>query len=293
MNKEINIKDIKNILSKTFNTNEEDINKVETVGGMTNKNYKVTIKNEDYILRIPSISTDKMINRYYEKNNSLIANKLDLDTDVLHFDEESGIKLTKYIKNAETITPESAKKKDNMIEIINILRKLHTSNSQFINKFDVFKKIEEYETLLKEANGNNFKDYKVVKKQVLNLRELLKSIGIENVPCHNDPVPENFVKGNSRLYLIDWEYSGGNDPMWDLAAHSLECGFSEAEEELFLNLYFNNNIKDKHRKKILIYKICQDFLWSIWTNIKEAKGDDFGTYGVDRYNRAKANLNKL
>ncbi|WP_373598189.1 winged helix-turn-helix transcriptional regulator [Paraclostridium bifermentans] len=290
---EIKVNNIKNLLSKALNISSEDINTVEPVGGMTNKNFKVNMNNEDYILRIPGSGTEEMISRYSERNNSLVANKLNLDTDILYFDEETGVKLAKYINNAETITPQSAKRESNMIEITDILRKLHTSDSMFVNKFDVFEKIEEYEELLKEANGSNFKDYDDTKKKVLSLKNILNDIGIENVACHNDTVPENFVKDDERIYLIDWEYSGMNDPMWDLAAHALECEFSEDEEELFLNLYFNNNVEEKYRTKILIYKICQDFLWSIWTNIKEAKGDNFGTYGEDRYNRAKENLKKI
>jgi len=43
----------------------------------------------------------------------------------------------------------------------------------------------------------------------------------------------------------------------------------------------------------LLFQICQDFLWSIWTCIKEAKGDDFGTYGLDRYARSKQKLAEL
>ena len=74
---------------------------------------------------------------------------------------------------------------------------------------------------------------------------------------------------------------------------SLECEFNEDEEELFLNLYFDYKVEEKYRTKIDIYKICQDFLWSIWTNIKEAKGDNFGNYGQERYNRARKNLNRL
>lgn len=291
--KEIKVNNIKNLLCEVLNISSEVIDKVEPIGGMTNKNFKVSMNNEDYILRIPGSGTEEMISRYSEKNNTLVASELNLDTDMIYFNEESGVKLAKYIKNSETITPKSAKRENNMIEITNILRKLHTSNATFINKFDVFEKIEEYEVLLKEVNGSNFEDYDYVKNKVLNLKDTLNDIGIKNVPCHNDTVPENFVKDRERIYLIDWEYSGMNDPMWDLAAHCLECEFNEDEEELFLNLYFNKSVEEKYRTKILIYKICQDFLWSIWTNIKEAKGDNFGTYGEDRYNRAKENLKKL
>ena len=260
---------------------------------MTNKNFKVTLNGKDYILRIPGNGTEEMISRVSEKCNSLLANELGLDTDILHFNEENGIKLSSFIDNAETINSKTAKREDNMILITDVLRKLHKSGVKFDNTFDVFEKIEEYEILLKKNNGKNFDDYKVVKEKVLSLKNILNELGIDLRPCHNDTVPENFVKDGEKLYLIDWEYSGMNDPMWDLAAHILECEFSEEDEELFLNTYFGCEVEEKYKTKILIYKICQDFLWSIWTNIKEAKGDDFGSYGENRYNRAKYNLDKI
>ena len=177
--KEIKVNNIKNILCEALNISSEVIDKVESIGGMTNKNFKVRMNNEDYILRIPGSGTEEIISRYSEKNNTLVASELNLDTDMIYFNEESGVKLAKYIKNSETITPKSAKRENNMIEITNILRKLHTSNATFINKFDVFEKIEEYEVLLKEVNGSNFEDYDYVKNKVLNLKSILNDIGIK------------------------------------------------------------------------------------------------------------------
>ena len=291
--REVKINDIKMILCHELNIQMKDIENLTTVGGMTNKNFKVTLDGKDYILRIPGNGTEEMISRASEKYNSLLANELGLDTDILHFNEGNGIKLSSFIQNAETINSKTAKREDNMILVTDILKKLHKSDAIFNNTFDVFEKIEEYEILLKKNNGKNFDDYQTIKEKVLNLKEILNDLGIELRPCHNDTVPENFVKDSERLYLIDWEYSGMNDPMWDLAAHILESEFSEADEELFLNIYFDSKVEEKYKTKILIYKICQDFLWSIWTNIKEAKGDDFGSYGENRYNRAKYNLEKI
>ena len=82
--------------------------------------------------------------------------------------------------------------------------------------------------------------------------------------------------------------------MWDLAALSLENEFSEDDIELMFRLYFNGEEPDENsRRRLLIHQICQDTLWAVWTLIKEAEGDDFGTYGIDRYNRAKEYLKKL
>ena len=81
--------------------------------------------------------------------------------------------------------------------------------------------------------------------------------------------------------------------MWDLAAFSLECGFTEEDDELFFKLYFEGEIEKNNKVKFLMNKIFQDFLWAIWTLIKEAEGDNFGTYGIERYNRARKNIEIL
>ncbi len=118
----------------------------------------------------------------------------------------------------------------------------------------------------------------------------LNEIGVDKKSCHIDLVPENFIEDeNGRVYLIDWEYSSMNDPMWDLAALFLESNFRKAEEGGFFKAYFSEDTPVSVAK-IMIYKILQDFLWGLRTIYKEEQGVDFGTYGKDRYLRAVKNL---
>lgn len=292
MQYKINI--VKDAIKEGLSVNEEDIYDICPLGGMTNKNYKAKVKDEYYVIRIPGAGTDSMINRYDEMVNSKMAANKKIDADILFFDYIKGIKITKLIEGAETLNPATARKRENMELVVGLLKSLHKSNMDIKNIFNVFEKIEEYEEIVNKSNGKLFDDYYLVKEDIKLLQEILKENELEFVPCHNDTVAENFIKDiNGKMFLIDWEYSGLNDPMWDLAAYSQECDFSEDDEELLLNLYFREDTKECHRIKILIYKICQDFLWSIWTVLKEAQGDDFGTYGHDRYCRAKKNLGKL
>ena len=93
--------------------------------------------------------------------------------------------------------------------------------------------------------------------------------------------------------MIDWEYSGSNDPMADFSALFLESNFSEENKDYVMKLYFQNEIPANTWEKIQCYQILWDYLWAQWTVIKEANGDNFGTYGFDRYNRAKTNLSKI
>ena len=107
-------------------------------------------------------------------------------------------------------------------------------------------------------------------------------------------MPENFLKAkDGTIYLIDWEYSGMNDPMADFAALFLESEFTAENQDYILSLYFEGDIPSNAIQKILCYQVLWDYLWAQWTVIKEAKGDDFGTYGRDRYNRAIETLNRI
>ena len=93
------------------------------------------------------------------------------------------------------------------------------------------------------------------------------------------------------MFLIDWEYSGMNDPVWDLADHSIECNFTDSQErQLLENYYQTNDLPPYIELKMLAYKICSDFVWSVWTIFKESRGDDFGSYGRDRLERAAENM---
>lgn len=295
---------LKKELVRELDIKIEDIRSIEAAGGMTNKNYKVDINGELFILRIAGVGTENMINRVNERNNSIIGSILGLNTDTLYFNERTGVKVSKFIDNAETLNPATAKKENNMEIVAGLLKKLHFSCVDFDNEFNVFREIEKYEKLVKDVNGKFYDEdeYPIIRDRVMNLENELNRIGRDLYTCHNDTVAENFIKGVDSNYLIDWEYAGMNDPMWDIAGHIIECDFNEDEEELFKNKYFSidydlkkgtEKASEVQEEKILMFKICQDFLWTIWTVYKEAKGVYFGDYGPMRYERAKVNLEKF
>ncbi|AWK49988.1 LPS biosynthesis choline kinase [Clostridium beijerinckii] len=290
------INNIKAIIREALKVKDEDITEVELAGGMTNKNYRICVKGSRYILRVAGNGTEQMINRNTEMFNSAIASEKGYNVEVPYFSLETGVKISKFIENAETLTHRSIKKEENLKQVTGILRDLHESTDFHMdNEFNMFRELEKYEGILRKDKGDFFEDYDEVREKVMALEEELKICKRVFVPSHNDLVSENLVKDTEgRIYLIDWEYSGTNDDMWDLAALSLENEFSENDIELMFRLYFNGKEADENsRRRLLIHQICQDMLWAVWTLIKEAEGDDFGTYGIDRYNRAKEYLKKL
>ena len=265
---------------------EEEVLSVEQLGGMTNQNYLVKTTNKQYIVKFFGKGTEKLINRQDEKYNLELLKDLDLDVKNYLFDIEAGIKVNEYIESALTLDSTTIKTKFD--KIAPILQTIHASGKELRGEFAPFEEIKKYESLIEEKIP--YANYEAVREEVFSLEKRLADLGVDRKSCHIDLVPENFIESpQGRLYLIDWEYSSMNDPMWDLAALFLESEFTPQEEEAFLS-HYESEQTPVSREKIAIYKILQDAIWSLWTVYKEEQGADFGDYGVSRYQRAVKGL---
>lgn len=274
----------------------EDVSTAEIVqiGGMSNKNFRVDYQGKSYVLRVPGNGSEGMVERANEEYNGIEGCKMGINPQVRYFNAKSGIKLADYIANAETLNPATIQRHDNMKQVAHIYRTLHGSHIRLKNEFNLFQEIVKYDGLLDNVGATMYDGWQQVKPQVMALEERLNRLGVDLKPCHNDAVAENFIKSaDGTIYLIDWEYSGMNDPMADFAALFLENDFTTDNRNFVLDKYFQSSIPSECDEKILCYQILWDYLWAQWTVIKEAKGDDFGTYGKDRFNRAIKNLNIL
>ena len=74
------------------------------------------------------------------------------------------------------------------------------------------------------------------------VRIALNARPLPSAPCHCDPLCENFVDDDAAgvMHIIDFEYGGMNDPMWDLADLSVEAGLDAAAEHELLAAYFGD-----------------------------------------------------
>jgi thiamine kinase-like enzyme/choline kinase len=274
----------------------EDVSKAEItqIGGMSNKNFRVHLSGNSYVLRVPGNGSEGMVDRAHEEFNSIEGSKMGINPPVRYFNAKTGIKLVDYVENAETLNSATIQRHENMKKVAAIYRNLHHSHVRLKNEFNIFREIEKYDRLLEKAGATMYEGWEKVREQVMALEERLNDLGVDLHPCHNDAVPENFIKAeDGTIYLIDWEYSGMNDPMADFAALFLESDFSSENQDYLLTHYYNDIIPENAYQKITCYQILWDYLWAQWTVIKEAKGDDFGTYGRDRYQRAINQLKNL
>ena len=109
-------------------------------------------------------------------------------------------------------------------------------------------------------------------------------------PCHCDPLCENFLDTGERMWIVDWEYSGMNDPMWDLGDLAVEAALTPDGEEAMLMAYFGGEASAFDRGRVVIYKAMCDLLWTLWGLIQLANqnpAEDFAAYARDRFARCR------
>jgi len=285
-------KDVMNIVKKILHVQENDIKDIKRTGGMTNFNFQVTVGEQIYIVRIPGRGTDELVNRENERKNLSFAASLGINPKHIYFDVTSGTKITKKIENATTLTPTLVKNPSIQQLVIDLFQTLHYAKTSMQNDFKLFTLMNHYERLVQKKKSLIWKEYEPFQSVIIDLKHYyLTNRPSELAPCHIDPSYTNFIiDDNHRLFLIDWEYSGMFDPLWDLTAFSLECGLTEREEQQFLRAYFKREMTENDEKMILLYKIFQDYLWSLWTFYKESRGSEFGSYGYMRLKRVKENI---
>ena len=264
--------------------------------GISNENFLVTYADGERIaFRMVGKGSEGMVDRLEEQFNTSVAMQLQITPDVLFFDARSGMKVTRFIPDAETLHNDTIQSDENIGKVAAILRKLHTSKCRLHKDFNVFTEILRYEHLLAKVNGKMYDGYAEVREKVLSLEHELNAMGVDVVSCHCDALPENWLKDSAgRMWLLDWEYSGMNDPFWDITAPFIEAEFTPEREVFFLNTYFDGSVPSCATRKVLIYKILMDYLWTIWARVKELDGDTgLREYGLMRLSRGLSNIAKL
>lgn len=271
----------------------------ERIGGMTNRNYKLYLGDETLVLRLPGRGVGRLIKRQYEKKNHQAAAQAGFTPPVLYFGP-GGKKLSEFIDEAETLSPERMRQPEQYLAVATFLRRFHASSVAFVNSFDVLKLLRFYEHVARQRFCRFYAGYRQERLRLKSLEPMVRSFCYQSVACHNDLVPENFLRIGDELQLIDWEYSGRNDPAWDIASLFLESELPEADCRAFLDAYLDGSQEpDQFVLRLRCAQILQDVLWSVWALLEEAssrdkaRGRDIRRYGQVRFDRAVQQLDDL
>jgi thiamine kinase-like enzyme len=259
----------------------------ERLGGLTNLVFRVG----DRCLRIPGKGTEEFIDRANEAVAAREAAKAGVSPEVIHMDAATGVMVTRFVDGAVTMNPEAFRTRQGAPARAGaVFRRLHDSGAVFPFRFELFAMIDDYLGILATKDVALPEGYHDVVRDAGAVRAALAARSLPLAPCHCDPLCENFLDTGKAMWIVDWEYSGMNDPMWDLGDLSVEAGFDGDQEEEMLRAYFGAQPAARDRGRMVIYKAMCDLLWTLWGLIQLANGnpaDDFRAYADGRFARCR------
>jgi thiamine kinase-like enzyme len=287
------IDDIDIYLRRIPDFEEVDFTRVtaDRLGGLTNRNYKVVTPIGAFVLRVPGEGTSEYISRENESLAARITSEIAVNAPLIYFDERDGVQMTRFIEGGITMNVERFKDLGSVGRAAQSLRRVHDCGRPFRNRFELFQMIDEYLDFLGKKDAPLPDGYHDVKREAEAVRKALNAHPLPVVPCHCDPLAENFLDTGRQMYVIDWEYAGNNDPMWDLGDVSVEAAFGPEQDEALLGAYFDGAPSANDRGRMVLYKAMCDLLWTLWgiiQHVNKNPADDFWAYAVNRFERCKA-----
>ena len=261
------------------------------LAGLTNVNHLVSIGNDRYVLRIPGEGTGEYIKRVDEEVAARSAAAAGVNAEVIFFDASDGLMVTRFIDGAATMTAKRFRDLDAVARAGHAFRQLHTTAAPFATDFKLFPMVDEYKALLASKGATLPAGYDDVQRRAEVVRAALEATLAALVPSHCDPLCENFLDTGTQMFVIDYEYAGNNDPMWDLGDLSVEGEFGPEQDDALLHAYFGGEPPADQRGRMVAYKALCDLLWTLWGVIQHVNGnpaDDFWAYAVGRFERCTA-----
>lgn len=267
-----------------------DIQNVECMKkGMSNRSFQFVCKDKRYVMRIPGEGTDRLMDRKQEYEVYQIINSLNICDPIVWFEPEKGYKLTEYIENNRVSDQEN---EEDVRRCMQTLRKFHSYNLKVDHSFDLYDKINFYESCW-DGKPSCYKDYLMTKEHIWDMKKYVDAQPMEWQLCHIDVAAENFLvimdeEGNDKeVRMIDWEYAGMQDHDVDIAFWALYAAYEKEDTDQLIDMYYPEGCEKERRIKIYCYVATCGLVWSNYCEFKRQHGVDYGAYSLQQYQFAK------
>lgn len=258
-------------------------------GGLTNQILKISTSDGIFVARLAGDSSDLLgIERDAEHVNSAAAASTGISPEVLEYRPELGLLVVRWV-SGRTLSEPDLRDETMLGRVAAACRTLHAGPA-FGSTFDMFARQRQYlDTVL--DNGFRLPDrYMDFMPQVERIRSVLAVHPLKPVPCHNDLLAANFLDADPRLWIIDFEYSGTNDPCFELGNIASEAHLSDEHRQGLVDDYFGRH-SPVLQARTRLQAVMSQYGWTLWGVIQHGVSDlevDFWGWAMDKYDRAAA-----
>jgi thiamine kinase-like enzyme len=261
--------------------------------GLTNQNFRVEVDAHPFFVRLPGGSTELLaVDRANELYNTRAAAAAGVGPRVVHHDPVSGALVLEWI-DGRTMSNAAFAEPGTPARIAEALRRLH-AGPRFRDDFNMFRLTRFYLRVVDERSVRIPDGYRDELPKVALVEAALAAHPLAAVPCHNDLLAENYLDEGRRLWIVDYEYSGNNEPTFELGNTAQELGFDAARQEELCAAYFGE-ATPALVARMRLQMIMSDVGWTLWAAIQAAISTidyDFWGWAEERWGRASAAFNR-
>jgi thiamine kinase-like enzyme len=258
-------------------------------GGLTNENFVVEAGGARYVVRIPGPSTELLaVDRANERFNAEAAATTGVSPRVVEYLEDLSVMVLEYV-DGETMSGERLRSPEMPERIASSLRRLH-AGPRFRQDFDMFRITERYLEVVDERGVPIPEGFHDRMGTVGDVERALRVHANPTVPCHNDLLAENYIDDGRQLWIIDFEYSGNDDPCFELGDTAQECAYDDELRAALCAAYFGRE-DPVQLARMDLYAMMADVGWTLWAAIQATISTiefDFWGWAVERWDRAVA-----
>ena len=255
-------------------------------GGLTNRNVKITTADGIYVARCADPDNLLGIDRDSECYNSRAAARAGVGAPVIDYRPDLGILLVGFL-DGTTLGNDDFRRPGVIPKVAAGCRTLH-AGPRFRNDFNMFELQPQY---LKVVTDNGFRipgDYLDFAEQFTAIERALRVNETGTVPCNNDLLAANFLEDGDRVWIIDYEYSGNNDPCFELGNIWRECRLTVDQLEELVTAYYGRPLRANLARARLQGTVSQ-YGWTLWGCIQNGSSNlefDFWEWAMERYDNA-------
>lgn len=282
---------IENVVKEVEEWKGRQVSVQQLSGGLTNTNFKVEVDGTPFFVRVPGESTELLaIDRANEYHNTKAAGEVGVAPRILHHLPNYDVMVIEFL-DGKTMSKDSLNEKGMPTRMAHAIKKLH-AGPRFYSDFNMFRLTEYYLRLCRERDIKIPAGYTERMEMVKRIEGAMDVKPLPTVPCNNDLLAENYIDDGKQLWLIDYEYSGNNDPTFELGNTCQEMQFNDEQIAEICAAYFGAaNPSTIARMKLNM--IMSDVGWGLWAAIQANISSidfDFWGWAIERWGRAEEKM---
>ena len=278
---------IEEVVFKIEDWKGRDVSIAPLSGGLTNTNYKITVDGKPHFVRVPGASTELLaIDRTNEYYNTKAASEAGVAPKVLYHLPEYNVMVIEFL-DGKTMSKDSLNEAGMPARMAQAIKRLH-SGPRFYSDFNMFRLTEYYLSLCRDRDIKIPDGYNERMDTVKRIEQAMNVRPLPTVPCNNDLLAENYIDDGDQLWLIDYEYSGNNDPTFELGNTCQEMQFNDEQIAEVCAAYFGQ-VKQNMIARMKLNMIMSDVGWGLWAAIQANISTiefDFWGWAIERWGRA-------